>query len=102
MNPVLQQLMSRAGITFMGVNAEFQAEGAAQALRYAQDGGFACDAQPTLVTTSNSGIPAFLTTYIDPKLIEVLVAPMKAAERFRPDLRHSTKAKAPTASAAVR
>lgn len=80
MNPVLQQLMNRAGITFMGVNAEFQAEGAAQAIRFAQDGGFACDAQPALVTTSNAGIPAFLTTYIDPKLIEVLVAPMKAAE----------------------
>lgn len=80
MNPVLQQLMTRAGISFMGVNADFQAEGAAQALRIAQDGGFACDAQPTLVTTSNSGIPAFLSTFIDPKLIEVLVAPMKAAE----------------------
>ena len=48
-------------------------------LRYAQDG-FACDAQPTLITTSNAGIPAFLSTYIDPKLIEVLVSPMKAAE----------------------
>jgi hypothetical protein len=42
--------------------------------------GFACDAQPALVTTSNSGIPAFLSTYIDPKLIDVLVSPMKAAE----------------------
>lgn len=40
----------------------------------------ATDAQPSLVTASNAGIPAFLTTYIDPKLIEVLVAPMKAAE----------------------
>lgn len=48
-------------------------------LRMAHDG-FACDAQPTLITTSNSGIPAFLSTYIDPKLIDVLVAPMKAAE----------------------
>ena len=79
MNPILQALMGRAGIHFMGVNADFQAEGAAMGLRYAQDG-FACDAQPTLITTSNSGIPAFLSTYIDPKLIEVLVSPMKAAE----------------------
>lgn len=77
MNPILQALMSRAGIHFMGVNADFQAEGAM--LRMAQDG-FACDAQPALVTVSNSGIPAFLSTYIDPKLIEVLVSPMKAAE----------------------
>ena len=42
--------------------------------------GFACDAQPALITTSNAGIPGFLSTFIDPKIIEVLVAPMKAAE----------------------
>ena len=80
MNPILQALMGRAGIHFMGVpNVDFQADGAASALRFAQDG-FACDAQPALVTVSNSGIPAFLSTFIDPKLIEILVAPMKAAE----------------------
>ena len=79
MNPILQALMARAGIHFMGVNADFQAEGAAAGLRFAQDG-FACDAQPALVTVSNAGIPAFLSTYVDPKLIEVLVSPMKAAE----------------------
>lgn len=80
MNPTLQALMSRAGVHFMGVpNADFQVAGAAQSLRMAHDG-FACDAQPALVTVSNSGIPAFLSTYIDPKLIEVLVSPMKAAE----------------------
>ena len=39
----------------------------------------AFDAQPELVTQGNAGIPAFLTYYYDPKLIEVLVAPMKAA-----------------------
>lgn len=39
----------------------------------------AMDAQPGLVTQSNAGIPAFLTTFIDPKVIEVLVAPMAAA-----------------------
>lgn len=64
----------------MGVpNADFQVEGAAHGLRMAHDG-FACDAQPSLVTVSNAGIPAFLSTYIDPKLIEVLVSPMKAVE----------------------
>lgn len=40
----------------------------------------AADLTPTLVGTPNSGIPSFLTTYVDPKVIEVLVAPMKAAE----------------------
>lgn len=40
----------------------------------------AADLTPTLVGTPNAGIPAYLTTYVDPKVIEVLVAPMKAAE----------------------
>lgn len=40
----------------------------------------AFDAQPELVTTSNAGIPAFLSNFLDPKLIEVIVSPMKAAE----------------------
>jgi hypothetical protein len=44
------------------------------------DGSIAMDAQPALVTTSNAGIPAFLSTYIDPKLVQVLVTPNKAAE----------------------
>lgn len=39
----------------------------------------AFDAQPELVTVSNAGIPAFLSNYLDPKLIEVIVSPMKAA-----------------------
>jgi len=34
--------------------------------------------QPTLVTNANSAIPALLTTYIDPKLIEVLLTPLKS------------------------
>lgn len=37
-------------------------------------------AQPGLVTTTNAGIPAFLANFIDPKFVEVLVSPMKAAE----------------------
>lgn len=40
----------------------------------------AMDAQPALVTQSNAGIPAWLSTYLDPTLIRVLVAKMKAAE----------------------
>ena len=73
----LHWLMRQANIHFMGVTPDIQAAGAM--LRVAQDG-FACDAQPALVTVSNAGIPAFLSTYVDPKLIEVLVSPMKAAE----------------------
>lgn len=40
----------------------------------------AMDAQPVMVTGANAGIPAFLANYMDPKVIETLVAPMKAAE----------------------
>lgn len=42
--------------------------------------GVAFDAQPELITVGNSGIPFYLTNYLDPRLIEVLVSPMKAAE----------------------
>lgn len=74
----LHAVMAAANIHYMGVgNLDVQVPGAT--LRIAQDG-FACDAQPSLITTSNAGIPAFLSTFIDPKLIEVLVSPMKAAE----------------------
>lgn len=45
----------------------------------AMDYGLAMDAQPALVTVSNSGIPAFLTNYIDPKFVEVLTTPNKGA-----------------------
>ena len=70
--------MARAGVHFMGQpGMDFQVENAT--LHMAHDG-FACDAQPTLITTSNAGIPAFMSTFVDPKLIEVLVSPMKAAE----------------------
>jgi hypothetical protein len=40
------------------------------------------DAQPTLSTTPNSGIPAFLTTIVDPSIITILFSPNKAAEIF--------------------
>ena len=69
MDQILQALKTSAGIHIMSdANARFQRSD------------MALDAQPQLVTTSNSGIPAFLSTFIDPKMIEVLVAPMKAAQ----------------------
>ena len=40
----------------------------------------ALDSQPTLVTQGNSGIPAFLLNYMDPKIIDVMVAPMNATK----------------------
>ena len=46
----------------------------------ATDMRLAADAQPGLITVSNSGIPAFLSNYMDPKIISVLVSPNKAAK----------------------
>jgi hypothetical protein len=46
----------------------------------AHDFQLAVDAQPGLITTSSAGIPAFMSMYIDPKLIEVLTTPNRAAE----------------------
>jgi hypothetical protein len=46
----------------------------------AMDADLAMDALPALVTTTSSGVPAFLTNYVDPKLIEVLVSPNKGAQ----------------------
>jgi hypothetical protein len=74
-DPILLALQEQAGINFMGaIHAALQKPEAARSTVIAQD------AQPGLVTVSNSGIPAFLSTFIDPKLIEILVAPMKAAQ----------------------
>ncbi|HKJ95380.1 MAG TPA: major capsid family protein [Gammaproteobacteria bacterium] len=44
------------------------------------DYSIAMDAQPTLISASNAGIPAFLTNYLDPEVIRVLVTPNKATE----------------------
>lgn len=44
------------------------------------DTALAMDAQPALVSTSNAGIPAFLTNYIDPEFVRVLTTPNKAAQ----------------------
>ena len=35
-----------------------------------------------LQTSPNAGIPPLFTTFVDPKVIEVLVTPMKTAEAF--------------------
>ncbi|HEX2753730.1 MAG TPA: DUF2184 domain-containing protein [Alphaproteobacteria bacterium] len=40
----------------------------------------ALDAQPTLVTSGNSGIPAWMTQYVDPDVVRILQAPNKGAD----------------------
>ena len=47
---------------------------------YKFDFQLACDAQPVLTTVSNSGIPSWLTTLVDPQVYEVLFSPLAGAE----------------------
>lgn len=72
-NPLLI-LAEAKGITFPGVVDFIKPEWTHNSLAY--------DAQPGLVTQSNSGIPAFLTTMIDPSTLQILTAKNAAAEIF--------------------
>ena len=68
MNYELQELAQRAGITFP------------PEVRGIAKDGIAADAQIAPITTPNSGIPTFLTTWVSPRVIEVATARMAAAE----------------------
>lgn len=46
------------------------------------DSTIAYDAQPSLVTQANAGVPSLFTTYVDPKIIEAVVRPTKAVELY--------------------
>ncbi len=72
----LQLLAQDYGIQFV----DTQIQGYLDRQQYGSNYGLAADAQPTLVSTSNAGIPAYLANYLDPKMIAVLVTPMKAAK----------------------
>ena len=39
----------------------------------------AMDAQPTLITAPNAGIPSFLTQYVDPEVVRILQSPNEGA-----------------------
>lgn len=91
----LAEVRDRAGIYMPGAvdwaprtrlpNNAWAAMDEASAARMAADSGmgWGMDAQvgtqPTLITAPNAGIPAFLSTYWDPQLIEVLVTPNNIA-----------------------
>lgn len=59
-------------------------EGAKEYLEPAWNSNYklAMDAQPALSTSANSGIPAFLTTIVDPDIVKILFQPNKAAKIF--------------------
>jgi major capsid protein len=50
------------------------------AMDYMPDDRMALDAQPTLITTPNAGIPAFFTQLVDPEVVRILQTPNKGAE----------------------
>lgn len=68
-----RRLHEENGIYLTGVQA-YAFDGVARDYRLAMD------AQPTLVTDPNSGIPALLTTMIDPQIIRVVQAPVNATK----------------------
>lgn len=49
-------------------------------IHLSSDALFAEDAQPTLITSPNAGVPWQMTNIIDPEMIRVLVAPMNAVD----------------------
>ena len=76
-NPDFTELQRTHGIYFDG------AMGGAMDyvdMRFAANYVLANDAQPGLITTMNNGIPAFLSNYIDPKVITVLTTPNNGAK----------------------
>jgi hypothetical protein len=72
-NKDFAKLSKAFGITFEGAMDYLPDD-------FKSDHDIAMDALPNLVTTSNAGIPFFLTTLIDPDIIKILLAPNKGAE----------------------
>ena len=68
-------LAQRAGVVFMTGHNPVELDTKAR-------NQIAMDAASTLVTAPNGAVPALFTTYVDPKVIEVLVEPMKMAQAF--------------------
>lgn len=70
----LRALADRAGIVFDTGAEVRELTNEAKAM-------IAMDQTPT-ITAPNGGLPALFTTYVDPKVIEVVVSPMKMAQVF--------------------
>jgi hypothetical protein len=70
--------LARKGLILAGVTgylpAHFKEDFAAAQM--------AMDAQPSLSSAANAGIPAFLTNWVDPEIVEIRFAPNKAALIF--------------------
>lgn len=68
-----------SGVLPCHVVATYDGEGKENGKDFGSIDKAAFDAQPELVTVSNAGIPAYLVNNLDPRLIQVLTSPMKAA-----------------------
>lgn len=71
-NEALERELALAGCIVPGLMGDLEPE-----WRFRFD--VAMDAQPQLATVSNSGVPSYLTNWIDPSFVEILFSPMKAA-----------------------
>jgi hypothetical protein len=74
---LLQQVFETEGISGIGFDSNVLF---VMQPNWKQRDKFAYDAQPQLVTTPQSGIPSFLTTFLDPELLRILTAKNAAAE----------------------
>lgn len=70
-----QKRWERLGIYFPQARSYIPTE-------FRHDFDYAMDAQPSLITDPNSGIPSWLTTMIDPSIFKVLTSPNEAANIF--------------------
>lgn len=67
-------LQNKAGVVFM--------DGMPQALTPQVMANIAMDAQAVAITNPSAGVPSLFTTYVDPKVIEVLLTPTPLADAF--------------------
>jgi len=83
-------VLEQGGVTFEVPPRHFiesgWTKGSGRALEVAMDAdpeiAMALDAQPTVVTTANAGIPSALTMFIDPDALRILQSPNEAANIF--------------------
>jgi len=81
-NQEIQFLEERYGICFGAIDFRNSQFGMDTAQALIMDAAPTNPVQASLVTQGNAGVPAFLTNFLDPKVVEVLVAPMRAKEIY--------------------
>lgn len=77
MNAAERAQLEKQGLVFAPSIRPFLAQDA-----WRENFELAYDAQPALVTTPNAAIPAFLANVVDPQMVRVIVAPMRAEQIF--------------------